>query len=203
MAAQKVLPVNATIVGTPSANHSLWGEAFLNMEITADHCTFAGKESVFYLFDVPVETRDDRAFLWPVIADPILVQTKECAFINPFTDKENKAGATLLAYTGVAVQRGLLCWQGEGNVYDKRFHAYVMSVSGTPPVTRLEKPQPFTVWERLWGPADSNPILDMALKETLDSEKLPLNLLAMPAHAKLKEKPGADLKKLLERRQMK
>ena len=81
------------------------------MEITADHCTFAGKESVFYLYDVPVETRDDRAYLWPVVADPILIQTKDCAFVNPFVDKESKAGMALLAYAGAATT-GAVCSAG-------------------------------------------------------------------------------------------
>jgi hypothetical protein len=200
---QKNLPLNMPAASTPIANHSLWGEAFLNMEITADHCTFAAKESVFYLYDVPVETRPGQQAVWPVIADPILVQTRECAFLYPFADKESKSGAALLAYIGAGIPRGLLCWQGEGNVYDKRLHAYVMGVTGPPPVSRLEKPQPFTVWERLWGPGESKPILDLALKDTLDLEKLPLNLLALPTKAGQKDKPGADFKKLLERRQVK
>lgn len=174
----------------------LHGEAHLNVQLTADHCTFAAREEAFFLDDVPVKLTPPD-FFWPVVADPVLVQTKDCAFLNPFADKEGKAApAALLAYTGVAAQRGLLCWQAEGNVYDKRLYAFAAAVGADGKPLRPEKPQAYATWERLWGPAERKPVLDVPLKATLDLEKLALDQLALPAHPALKEKPGADLARL-------
>jgi hypothetical protein len=92
----------------------------------------------------------------------------------------------------------MLCWQGEGNVYDKRLLAYVTHVSTeTRQAVRLEKAQTHATWQRLWGPGERKAILDVPLKNTLDLEKLPLDTLALPAAPALKEKPGADLTQLL------
>jgi hypothetical protein len=197
----KPAPTNPTFPGTPTARQQLHGEATLNMELTADHCTFAAREATFYLDDLPVKT-DAPPFLWPVVADPVVVQMKDCAFLNPFADREPKSAAALLAYGGVAVERGLLCWQSEGNVFDKRLHAFVARTADGRP-ERVEKPQAFAVWERLWGPGESKPILDVPLKSTIDPERPALEHLALPAQPVLKEKPGADLTKLLAPRKAK
>jgi hypothetical protein len=199
---QKGVPGNPTPLNSPAARHSLYGEAFLNVQFTADHSTFAGKDAVFVLDDLPWRT-DAAPYLWPVVADPIVVQTKDCAFLNPFADKDGKsAPAALLAYQGVAVQRGVLCWQGEGNVYDKRFHSRTAVVDRDGKVFRPEKPQGHEVWQRLWGPVEAKAILDVPLKATLDLDKLPLEQLALPAPV-TKDKPGADLTKLLAPRKAK
>jgi serine/threonine-protein kinase len=197
---QKPVPGAPTPADSPAERHGLFGEALLNMELTADHCTFAAKSTVFFADDVPVRT-DSPPYLWPVIASPIVIQAKDCAFLNPFAEKDGKsAPASLLAYSRVALQRGLLCWQGEGNLYDKRLQAYVATLGkdGTP--APPDKPQPYAVWEHVWGPADVKPVLDVALKGTIDLDKLPLEHLALPAHGLPKEKPGADVTKLLAQR---
>ncbi len=181
----------------------MFGEAHPNVELTADHVTFAAKETVFYVDDVPVKL-DAPPYLWPVIADPVLLQMKHCVFLNPFTDKDAKdpkeakpSPAALLEFSGEALRRGLVCWQGEGNVYDRRLHAFAMMVAADGKPVRDYKPQPTAVWERLWGPADHSANFDVPFKTTLDLEKLPLEQLALPATPVLKEKPGADLTKLL------
>ncbi|HKI30769.1 MAG TPA: serine/threonine-protein kinase [Gemmataceae bacterium] len=200
---QKPVPGNPTPAGSPSEQHSLFGEAILNMQLTADHCTFAAKEAEFHVDDVPVRV-DAQPYLWPVVADPVLVQTKDCAFLNPFADKDGKAAqAVLLSFSGVALQRGVLCWQGEGDVYDKRLYAYVTTVGKDGKPVRSEKPQGYAAWERLWGPADAKAILEVSPKRTLDPEKLQLDQLALTAQAGLKEKPGADVTKLLAPRKAK
>jgi hypothetical protein len=198
----KDVPGTPTPPNSPAARQSLYGVAWLNTQFTADHSTFAGKEAAFFLYDLPVRT-DNPPFLWPVVADPILVQTKDCAFLNPFADKDGKAAsAVLMAYAGMAVQRGVLCWQAEGNVYDKRFHAYTAAAGNDNKTVRPEKPQGHDAWQRLWGPGEGKPILDVPLKATFDPEKLALDQLAMPAPVP-KEKPGADLAKLLAPRKPK
>jgi len=197
---QKDVPGHPTRDGSPSALHGMFGEAHPNVEFTAEHVTFAAKEAAVYLDDVPVKL-DAPPYLWPVVADPVLVQTKSCAFLNPFADKDAKDGkaaqAALLEFSGEALRRGLICWQGEGNVYDRRLYAFAMPVAADGKPLRDDKPQATAVWERLWGPADRTPIFDMPLKATLDLEKLPLEQLALPATPSLKDKPGADLTKLL------
>ncbi len=92
--------------------------AHLNVEFTAEHTTFAAKEAVFSL--PAAEAHSDSK----IVSDPILVQTKDCAFLNPFADPDGKAApAVLLAYRDGSLQRGVLCWQAEGTVYDRRLHA--------------------------------------------------------------------------------
>jgi hypothetical protein len=173
----------------------LYSEADLNTQVTADHCTIAAREAAVYVEDLPSRL-DAQPFRWSAVAEPVLVQTRDCAFLNPFADKDGKSHpAALLAYTGVAAQRGLVCWQGEGNVYDKRLHSYALAVVADDkgPTT---KAQPHAAWEHLWGPADRKPVLDVPLKATFDLEKLPFDRLALPHLPALKTNPGADLTKL-------
>jgi serine/threonine protein kinase len=192
---QKPVPSVPTTSGAEKLG--LYGAASLNMELTADHCTFAAREAAFFVDDVPVRSNAPPYF-WPAIAEPIVVHPKDCAFLNPFGDKEGKgAPAALLAYSQVAVPRGMLCWQGDGNVYDKRLHAYVEATGPDFKLVPLEKAQSHAAWERLWGPGDVKPVLDWPLKATLDLEKLRLEELALPAHAGIKEKPGADIARLV------
>jgi hypothetical protein len=192
---QKRVPGYPTAVG--AQRQGLYSEAHLNAEFTADHCTFAAKGAAFYVDDVPVRT-DAPPYVWPAVAEPIVVQAKDCAFLNPFGDKEGKgATAAMLGYSQVAVPRGMFCWQGEGNVYDKRLHAYVEATGPDGKLAVPEKAQSHSAWERLWGPGDVKPILDWPLKATLDLEKLRLEDLALPAHAGIKEKPGADVARLV------
>lgn len=196
----QVVPGNPTREGTPMAKQFLYGEAKLNTEITAEHCTFAAREAVLYLDDLLTKT-DAPPYLWPVVADPVVVQMKDCAFLNPFANGEAKSAAALLCYRDLALERGLVCWQGEGNVYDKRLHAYVTRVGADNRPQRAEKAQDHATWERLWGPEESKALLDVPLKHTLDLEKPALDQFALPL--KEKEKPGADLTKLLAPRNAK
>jgi hypothetical protein len=110
------------------------------------------------------------------------------------------APAALLAYTKVALQRGLVCWQAEGNVYDRRLYAYATAVGADGKPLRPDKPQPYAVWEGVWGPADRKAVLDMPLRAALDLEKLPLDRLALPPYPGLKDRPGADFGRLPGRR---
>jgi hypothetical protein len=196
----KPVPTVPTPRDSPSEKHFLFGESRLNLQLTADHCTFAAREAVFYMQDLPSQT-NKAPYVWPVVADPTLLEVKDCAFLNPFVDKEGKSASALMASCLAALERGSIRWQGQGNVYDKRLHAYLTRIlepgSDRPP--RTEKAQSYTTWERLWGPAETKPILDVALKNVLelDREKLALDQLALPAQAGMKEKPGADLPRLL------
>jgi serine/threonine-protein kinase len=201
---QKEVPQTATREGSPAERQGLFGEAHLNVEFAADHCTFAARQAALFVEDVPTRL-DAKPHLWPVVAEPILALAKDCAFLNPFADKAGKAApAALLHYSGAAVPRGTLRWQGEGNVYDKRLRVYAaVAPDKDDKPAEPDRPRGYAAWERLWGPAEARPILDWPLKATLDLEKLPLEHLALPAHAGIREKPGADVARLLAPRKAK
>jgi hypothetical protein len=173
------------------------GAAHLNVEFTATHTTFAAREAVFYLPGGETGA-DGKAAPPSVVADPVLVQTKDCAFLNPFASKDGMAApAVLLAYREGTLQRGALCWQADGNVYDRRLHAYAALADGDGKPVRPDRPQPYAIWERVWGSADQGAILDVPLKATLNLQKPALDRLALPTQSVLLSKPGADFSKLL------
>ena len=97
----------------------------------------------------------------------------------------------------------MLCWQAEGNVYDRRLHAYAAVADGDGKPVRPNESQTYTIWERVWGSAEAKPVLDVPLKATLNLQRLALDRLALPAHPILTAKPGADLARLLAPRKPK
>jgi serine/threonine-protein kinase len=164
--------------------------AALNMQATLEGSTLAAKEGVIYVEDV---------LAWNLLADPVLVQSKDCAYLNPFLGEDGKGAypATMLTFEGLALQRGVLAWQGEGDFYDPRLHAYAVGPGTDGKPLRPEKPQPHAVWQRLWGPTgDRQPVLGPSPRGTLDPEKLPLGQLALPPIPGRKVPPGADLARL-------
>jgi hypothetical protein len=69
------------------------------------------------------------------------VRSRDCAFLNPFLPAYRPG---LLRSAEGAFGRGLLQWQSEGDVLDRRLY-YVAAT--TPPEQRQSQGQ----WERLWG----------------------------------------------------
>jgi serine/threonine-protein kinase len=166
--------------GTQTPDH-------LNVQCLLDHNTVATRRSVVYLEDAP-------NLMLP--GEPIIVQTKANVFLNPFAAAKGKSTPPtgVLLYEGNALARGVLAWQGEGDVFDKRLRHYAMLAGQE---ATLERPQPRGTWTRLWGPlADRQPILNVPFKQTIDLEKLQLERLALPSTSKFKDPPGADLKRL-------
>jgi hypothetical protein len=99
------------------------------------------------------------------------VQTRHCAFLNPF--RVGKPG--LLLYEGDALAHGLLMWQGEDDLFDRRLH--FGACASQPP----ERPQGLAPWLRLWGSASvRRPVADASLTRTLDAVPWALERLAMP-----------------------
>jgi serine/threonine-protein kinase len=142
-----------------------------------ENVTFAGRQAVIRLGDSvgngpPVE--------------PIVLEARDCAFLNPFAGKPNKAG--LLQCEGDAASRGLLVWQSERDSFDKRLY-YSMARMDTP---LPGKPEGVTPWQRLWGAHgvhDVRPLLTM--NRYFEVNRWPLERLApIPAGR------GADLIKL-------
>jgi serine/threonine protein kinase len=127
----------------------------------------------------------------PVPAEPILVQATANVFMDPFRGPSSQAG--VLRYERAAVNRGLLIWQGQGNLFDKRFLYYAQSEGERLP----DKPQAYAAWTRLWGTAgERNPVADVGLPHPLAlDESPPLGQLALPPL--FKNPPlGADFARL-------
>lgn len=146
----------------------------LNTQLTLERTTVAAKRDVVYLEDTPQ---------LPLVAEPVVIQTRACAFENPFAGAEGKdsAAAGMLVYENFSVPRGLLCWQGEGDAFDRRlqFYAVGAGTGGAMPV--LTAAQPFSLWQRLWGPlGERGPLLDLPFKGTLDPETPSLEPLDVP-----------------------
>jgi len=153
----------------------------LNLSCELQHCTVAVQAHVLHLgavvgSDVPFE--------------PLVVRADACAFVAPFAGQRSGH----LRCDGDALAWGALVWQGEGNVFDKRLHAYVVIGGGV-----LDRPQAFAVWSRLWGPmGERQPITNLTLTNALKWEPLQLERLLLPEikgtmGGNPKPHPGADL----------
>jgi hypothetical protein len=152
------------------------------MQASLRHNTVAVNRAVIHLKDTP---------RMRTAAEPIRIQAQANVFTDPFTGPSSRAG--LLLYEGDALDRGLLVWQGQGNLYQKRLLFYALAEGESPP----DKPQPYTTWTRLWGKAgETQPVADVGLPHPLVLEKpLQLGQLALPPVFQ-KPLPGADLVRL-------
>jgi serine/threonine protein kinase len=165
--------------------------AQLNTQCLIENCTLAARQAVVYVEDTTG---------WAALADPILIQTRASVFLNPFTDPTGKVPypAGIVLYQGQALPHGMVAWQGESDVFDRRLVSYVRAAGpdGRPPP--LIKPQTYTVWERVWGPlGDRRPILDVPFKNTFSLSRPQLDQLQVPAHPSLRDlAPGANLERL-------
>jgi hypothetical protein len=147
-------------------------EEKLNLSCEMRQCTVAVQGQVLHLG--AVAGRD-------VPFEPLVVRADACAFLAPFAGQR----AGLLRCDGEALARGVLVWQGEGNVFDKRLHTFVVNGEATP-----ERPQAIALWSRLWGPmGERQPFTNLTLTNTLKWEHLQLERLLLP---EIKPTPGSD-----------
>jgi serine/threonine protein kinase len=100
--------------------------------------TFASRRAVLRLGDAP------NAGL---PSEPVVINARECAYLNPFPGKPSKAG--LVVWEGDALARGLLLWQGEREGYDTRLHFAAADNSQAIP----EAKDGLASWKTLWGSA--------------------------------------------------
>jgi hypothetical protein len=147
----------------------------MNVHAFLENVTVAARGAVLRLDDAPQ---------LGVPAEPIVVRTRACAFLQPFSDAP--LPPTLLAVAERALGRGLLVWQGEGNAFDKRMGREVQSLSGG-----VSRPQPGLTWPRLFGSAwERQQIFDVVATSTIDWGNPRLDRLAVPGKP---PQPGADL----------
>jgi serine/threonine-protein kinase len=147
-----------------------------NVQCSFDHATVAARGSVLHVPDVSSASPP---------AEPVVVQTHNCAFLNPFVTRGSRPG--LVLYDGAALARGLLIWQSDSDAFDRRL--WFASAPATGPLP--DKPEDHASWPALWGmPALRHPTLDLFVLRTLDAERWPLDKFA---GLKI---PGANLERL-------
>jgi serine/threonine-protein kinase len=154
-----------------------------NSQCILYHSTLAGRRAALHLCDAPITA--------PLL-EPVVIQSSFCAFLNPFPPAGNRGG--LLAYDGLALARGLLLWQAEGDAFDRRLH-----FRAAPTLAIPDKPQSPGTWLALWGSSgDRRPLGDVTLSRLFDQEKWPLERLVFGKNVGPEKAPpaGADLDKL-------
>ncbi len=150
-----------------------------NVSCVLENVTFAAHTAVLRLGDAP-EAGTPR--------DPAIVQARDCAFLNPFPGRKNKA--CLLVYEGDALARGLLVWQSERDTYDGRLHFHPEPAE---PVGRAlpDKIEKATSWAQLWGSQGVRETrLEPPLLRSFAARRWDLALLILPSGR------GADLNQL-------
>jgi serine/threonine-protein kinase len=143
----------------------------LDVHCLLEQTTIAGQRSAVRLGDAPL--LDARV-------EPIVLECRASAFLNPFTSTATLP--SLLALDGAGVTRGMLIWQGSGNLFDKR-----LNYDGVP------KTDAAAAWARQWGSVwAGRQTLDAPLTATLDLARPELDRLALPQRSP----PGADFERL-------
>jgi hypothetical protein len=165
--------------------------AQLNVQCILENNTFAARGAAIYVEDTPQ---------WFVVAEPVIIQSQSNAFLNPFTSADGKqaARASVILYDGIAVPRGVLDWQGEGDFFDKRLFCYAAAAGAKGILPKDAPPQTYATWEHLWGSVGNTlPVGEVALKNTIDLDKPKLEQLALPDNSAFKGRtPGANLERL-------
>jgi serine/threonine-protein kinase len=133
--------------------------AQLDVQCLLEQTTVAARHAAVRLSDAPQA---------PGPVEPMVLETRSSAFVNPFADAP---AATLLAPEGGALGRGLLVWQGGGNAFDKRL-----------------APGATTLWGRAW---ERRQALDVPMKGTIDLGKPELDRLAVPPGL-VRPQPGEE-----------
>jgi hypothetical protein len=154
------------------------GKERAGVQCVLKHTTVAARGAVVLLEDAPPADP---------LREPAVVQTRDCAFLNPFPGprlgKPNPAG--LLVYQADALAQGLLIWQSDADGYDTRLHFCAAPVGSVP-----VKPQGLEVWVRLWGSPGVQGARTLRLTRPLSAGRWQLGQLAVPGAQ------GADLNRL-------
>jgi serine/threonine-protein kinase len=142
--------------------------------------TFACRRAVLRLGDAPNAAS---------MTEPVVVQARECAYLNPFPGKPSKAG--LVLWEGDAVARGLLLWQGEREGYDVRLHFSTANTAQAIPDAK----ESLASWKTLWGSAGVSKPRDLTARETgnlFDPRRWAFERLALRGA----NPPGANVERL-------
>ena len=148
-----------------------------NVQCVLERSTVAARRAIVHLEDAAAAGDAGPA-------DPMVVRSRECAYLDPFVDKTVPAAA-VLASEKAALAHGLLVWQGDGDAFGKR-----LTFAGA------DKDEGRAAWTRLWGSyGDRHPAADApAFAKPFDAPPWPLERLALPKPAGAdKHAAGADL----------
>ena len=134
----------------------------MKLHCTLERVTVAARRAVVHLAEVAPQLPPE---------DPLVVQSRRCAFLNPFGDR-----AGLLVAEGESLRQGVLIWQSEDDVYDKRLHFAVAGPTAIP-----ARADSHAEWRRLWGAfGDSHPVTALPLTTRFERQKWPLERLRLP-----------------------
>ncbi len=180
----RVLLRQSAIVTSGDALHVEVGPAFAgqaNVQCVLEQSTLAARHAVIHVGDVAAT---------PWLQEPVVVQSLNCAFLNPFAEASARPG--LLRCDGEALPRGLVVWQGDGDFFDKRLaHGVVPPAGATGEAKNGSIP-----WSLLWGTVGMRkPAVDLVTApKPFDGNTWPLDRLVLAFQpASTKKKPGADL----------
>ncbi len=127
----------------------------------------------------------------PAGCQPVVVQAQGNYFLDPSPDEPHQA--CLLRITGESLARGLLLWQGQGNVFARdRLHGYYAAGGAAP------AKQAFADWMQLVGPLGETESIQVTAiaGKNFNLDQPAYERLQMPPSVRLEPMPGADLAKL-------
>jgi hypothetical protein len=131
-------------------------KARANTQCWLQNCTLAARRSAVVVSNAPSAA---------LPAEPVVVHSQECAYVNPFSAKPG-----LVLAQEVALARGLFLWQSDGDALDKRLH-YLAASSAVDP-SKLPR-QGHEAWAVLWGTGNVHELIRDAdwSKATLDADR--------------------------------
>jgi hypothetical protein len=152
-----------------------------NGQCVLEQSTVAVRRSVVHLEDATEGTDAPPA-------EPFVVRSRACAYLNPFTEKSGQA-AGMLVFEKSALAHGLLVWQGESDALSKR-----LTFAAAPASALADKDEGRTAWTRLCGSAgDRRPADDVKPGKLFDASPWALDRLALPRPTSPDKRIGADL----------
>jgi hypothetical protein len=152
-----------------------------NGQCVLEQSTLAVRRSVVHLEDATEGTDAPPA-------EPFVIRSRACAYLNPFAEKNGQA-AGMLVFEKSALAHGLLVWQGESDALSKRLTFAAAPTSALP-----DKEEGRTAWTRLCGSAgDRRPADDVKPAKPFDGSAWALDRLALPKPTSPDKRVGADL----------
>ncbi len=146
-----------------------------------EQSTIAVRRSVVHLEDAKEATDAPPA-------EPFVIRSRACAYVNPFAEKSVQA-AGMLVFEKSALAHGLLVWQGESDAFGKRLTFAAAPFSALP-----DKEEGRAAWTRLWGSTgDRRPADDVKSPKPFDASPWALDRLALPKPTSPDMRIGADL----------
>ena len=167
-----LIVANETLTFTPGEGTSSEGGS----PVLLERCTLAFRRAALLLSapgDGPIHT-------------PVLLRSRDCAWLSPFTSKP--ARSALLLEENAALARGGLIWHSERDALDNRWHVVAWSTTSFP-----ETRESRAVWNQLLGSYGCrSPRPEVVGLRSIDGKPWAIERLALPG----REAAGANLIRL-------